>query len=257
MPLLSDTLKGWDEDTTQVDKTPAQLPLSIAKNINTVAALAQNDMFVPMRSRKDSSASKFMQGVEMSVKSLADVAPTLEMFGEEVQMGIGGYFGAKEEFIDRKKANIATLQRNLVRQQRERYRYTKQDTQQSLAFGLGQGLTNFALMYVTGGGASLGAKALLGVGAKTAAKVGATAGILSAVPLENVDQQSDRIKFDENGNVAFTVSVYVPTGVEPATVTTPAFVIVIYDVSFVPSVSLTSEYVYKPVPFVAPVIVKD
>ena len=204
MPLLSDTLKGWDEDTTQVDKTPAQLPLSIAKNINTVAALAQNDMFVPMRSRKDSSASKFMQGVEMSVKSLADVAPTLEMFGEEVQMGIGGYFGAKEEFIDRKKANIATLQRNLVRQQRERYRYTKQDTQQSLAFGLGQGLTNFALMYVTGGGASLGAKALLGVGAKTAAKVGATAGILSAVPLENVDQQSDRIKFDENGNVDAT-----------------------------------------------------
>ena len=204
MPLLSDTLKGWDEDTTQVDKTPAQLPLSIAKNINTVAALAQNDMFVPMRSRKDSSASKFMQGVEMSVKSLADVAPTLEMFGEEVQMGIGGYFGAKEEFIDRKKANIATLQRNLVRQQQERYRYTKQDTQQSLAFGLGQGVTNFALMYATGGGASLGAKALLGVGAKTAAKVGATAGILSAVPLENVEQQSDRIKFDAQGNVDAT-----------------------------------------------------
>lgn len=197
--LLDEAIKTKGD----VSKMPQYLPLSTVQNIETVSAVHQKaqQKGISLPNYKTSTAERLATGAAMAAVQLADVAPALELFGEEAQLGIGGYFGAKEDFIERKKLNIATLQRNLAAQQQNRMQGITAETADSWAFGIGEGLTNFALMYVTGGTASLGAKALLGASAKSAAKWGAAAGIASAIPLENIEQQSDRIKFDEQGNI--------------------------------------------------------
>lgn len=199
--LLDEAIKASNSDTA---KMPKYLPLSTAQKLETVSSINQKQKIDLPEYKVGTLERTFTGAATAAASMLSDTAPSLQLLNEEVQLGLGGYFGAKEEFINQKKANIVTLQRNLAAQQRNRMQGISQETADSWAFNIGSGVTNFALMYATGGGASLGAKALLGVGAKTAAKVGATAGILSAVPLENVEQQSDRIKFDEQGNVDAT-----------------------------------------------------
>lgn len=199
--LLDEAIKASNSDTA---KMPKYLPLSTAQKLETVSSINQKQKIDLPEYKVGTLERTFTGAATAAASMLSDTAPSLQLLNEEVQLGLGGYFGAKEEFINQKKANIVTLQRNLAAQQRNRMQGISKETADSWAFNIGSGLTNFALMYATGGGASLGAKALLGVGAKTAAKVGATAGILSAVPLENVEQQSDRIKFDEQGNVDAT-----------------------------------------------------
>ena len=185
-----------NESKKDISAMPKYLPLSTAQNIETVSALKQKQ-FVP--NYKTNTIERVYRGANQAIQQMADIAPALQLFGEETQLGLGGYFGAKEEFIDRKKANIATLQRNLVVQQQQRMQDVDKETADSWAFKIGQGVTNLGLMAI-GGGATAGARAL-GLGVTKAATVGATAAILSAVPLENIEQQSDRIKFDDKGNV--------------------------------------------------------
>lgn len=199
--LLDEAIKASNSDTA---KMPKYLPLSTAQKLETVSSINQKQKIDLPEYKVGTLERTFTGAATAAASMLSDTAPSLQLLNEEVQLGLGGYFGAKEEFINQKKANIVTLQRNLVAQQRNRMQGISKETADSWAFNIGSGVTNFALMYATGGGVSLGAKSLLGVGATTAAKVGATAGILSAVPLENIEQQSDRIKFDENGNVDAT-----------------------------------------------------
>lgn len=193
--LLDEAMNASNSD---VVKMPKYLPLATAQQMETVSSLKQK---ADLPSYKVGTAERLVRGANTALQSMADVAPALQLYGEEVQLGLGGYFGAKEDFIDRKKLNIETLQRNLAAAQQNRMQGTDEETANSWAFGIGQGLTNFALMYATGGVAAAGAKGLLGVAAQTATKIGAAAGIASAVPLENIEQQSDRIKFDEKGNI--------------------------------------------------------
>lgn len=199
--LLDEAIKASNSDTA---KMPKYLPLSTAQKLETVSSINQKQKIDLPEYKVGTLERTFTGAATAAASMLSDTAPSLQLLNEEVQLGLGGYFGAKEEFINQKKANIVTLQRNLAAQQRNRMQGISKETADSWAFNIGSGLTNLALMYATGGGVSLGAKSLLGVSATTAAKVGATAGILSAVPLENVEQQSDRIKFDENGNVDTT-----------------------------------------------------
>ncbi len=191
--LLEEALNASKSDTTQM---PKYLPLSTAQNIETVSALNEK---VQAPSYKVGTAERFMRGAGNAVAQMSLIAPALQLYGEETQLGLGGYFGAKEEFIDRKKLNIATLQRNLVAQQRNQARDIDAETADSWAFKIGSGITNLGMMAI-GGGVTSVAKAA-GMTAAKAAVVGATAGIASAIPLENIEQQSDRIKFDEKGNV--------------------------------------------------------
>ena len=191
--LLDEAINASKSDTTQM---PKYLPLSTAQRIETVSALSQK---VQAPSYKVGTAERFMRGAGNAVAQMALIAPALQLYGEEAQLGLGGYFGAKEEYIDRKKLNIATLQRNLVAQQQTQFQDLDQETADSWAFKIGSGVTNLATM-VIGGGVTSVAKAA-GMTAAKAAVVGATAGIASAIPLENIEQQSDRIKLDAQGNV--------------------------------------------------------
>ena len=191
--LLDEAINASKSDTTQM---PKYLPLSTAQRIETVSALSQK---VQAPSYKVGTAERFMRGAGNAVAQMALIAPALQLYGEEAQLGLGGYFGAKEEYIDRKKLNIATLQRNLVAQQQTQFQDLDQETADSWAFKIGSGVTNLATMAIGGGTTALARGA--GMAATKAAVVGATAGIVSAIPLENIEQQSDRIKLDAQGNV--------------------------------------------------------
>ena len=173
--LLDEAIKASNSDTA---KMPKYLPLSTAQKLETVSSINQKQK-IDLPEYKVGTLERTFTGAAIAAASmLSDTAPSLQLLNEEVQLGLGGYFGAKEEFINQKKANIVTLQRNLAAQQRNRMQGISQETADSWAFNIGSGVTNFALMYATGGGASLGAKAMLGVGAKTAAKRQKNGGIM-------------------------------------------------------------------------------
>lgn len=192
--LLDEAINAGQKDTT---KMPKFLPLSTAKQMETVSAVKKR---VPTPEYKNNFAERMAAGVAYGVAQMADIAPSLELLGEETKLGIGGYFGAKEAYLERKALNIATLQRNLAAAQQNRVKDVGADTANSFAFKVGAAVPNLAMMMIPAGGAMKGAQ-LLGAGAKTAAAIGAGAGIAAAIPFENTEQQSDRIKFDEAGNV--------------------------------------------------------
>jgi hypothetical protein len=193
--LLDEALKeGYNTD---VAKMPKYLPLSTAKNIETVSAIRQNSN-IP--NYKTGTAERFLRGANQAIMQMDEILPSLQLYGETAQMSIGGYFGASEEFIDRKKLNILTAQRNIVAKQQERLQNVDAETADSWAFGIGQGAANFGLMLLGGGFAGAGAKALGATATKQiAAKT--VAGLTANVLLENVEQQSERINIDENGEI--------------------------------------------------------
>lgn len=192
--LLEEAMNAGKSD---VSTMPKFLPLSTAQKMSTVSS-ANQKRNVP--NYKAGFAEKLRNGIEYGVAQATELAPALQLYGEEIQLGLGGYFGADESFVSRKKLNIATLQRNIAYQQRNKAENYSNDTLNSMPFKIGAAIPNFAMMAGVAM-ATQGVGLSLGLSAGAATTAGGTAGILSAIPAENVEQQSDRIKFDEKGNV--------------------------------------------------------
>lgn len=170
-----------------VDTMPKAIPMSQAEQIDTTESILN-----AIPDYRDNKIERFAKGLYSGLDTVRDVLPAIELFGRNADLAIGGYFGASEEEVSRKTMNIATIQRNLMANQKDRNEYTSTETADSWAFGIGQGAANLLMMYASGGAAGAIVKG-------TAAK--AVAGIVTGTALENVEQQSERIPVNELGEL--------------------------------------------------------
>lgn len=179
----------------QVDKMPQSITLEQATRRDDLSSI-----FQALPSYKDNSLERFAKGAISGFESMTDVIPSLEIYGQQIDMAVGGYFGAKPETINRKALNLATSYRNLQASQQERYKYSNPEDLNSWAYGIGQGAFNYGLMLVGGGLVGAGAKA---AGASAAAQITAktATGLGANVLLENVEQQSERMPLNKENQV--------------------------------------------------------
>ena len=178
-----------------IDKMPKSISLEQATRRDDL-----NSILEAMPSYKDNPMERFAKGAISGLQSMSDIVPSLEIYGQQVDLAIGGYFGAKPETIERKALNLATSYRNLQAKQQERFKYTNPEDANSWAFGIGQGAFNYGLMLVGGGLVGAGVKA---AGASAAAKIAATSatGLTANALLENVEQQSERMPLNQKNQV--------------------------------------------------------
>lgn len=188
MPLTLEEALG--QINKNVDAMPKVMPLSQAEQIDTTESILN-----AIPSYRDNKIERFAKGLYSGLDATRDLLPALELYGRNADLAIGGYFGASQEEVSRKAMNIATIQRNLIANQKDRSAYTSQETAESWAFGIGQGVANLLMMYASGGVVGGVVKGAGAVAAKTAA------GIATGVALENVEQQSERIPLNKQGEV--------------------------------------------------------
>ncbi len=190
--LLEDAIRERQE---QVDRMPKNITLQQAEEIDTM-----NSILEALPKYKTTSMQRFTAGVTTALEGFADVAPAIEIYGRKADLAIGGYFGASPETIERKQLNLATAMRNFQKAQQDRFKYTRSEDTDSLAFGLGQGAVNYGTMLVGGFGVGTTARAL-GLGAARTAAAETTAGLVANAAFENVEQQSERIPTNKNGEI--------------------------------------------------------
>ena len=170
-----------------VDTMPKAISMSQAEQIDTTESILN-----AIPEYRDNKIERFAKGLYAGLDTVRDVLPSIELYGKNADLAIGGYFGASEEEISRKAMNIATIQRNLMANQKDRAEYTSEETAESFAYGLGQGAANLLMMYASGGAAGAVAKS---VAAKTAV------GIATGTALENIEQQSERMPVNKLGEL--------------------------------------------------------
>ncbi len=170
-----------------VDTMPKAIPMSQAEQIDTTESILN-----AIPEYRDNKIERFAKGLYAGLDTVRDVLPAIELYGKNADLAIGGYFGASEEEISRKAMNIATIQRNLMANQKDRAEYTSEETAESFAYGLGQGAANLLMMYASGGATGAVVK---GVAAKTAV------GIATGTALENIEQQSERMPVNKLGEL--------------------------------------------------------
>lgn len=170
-----------------VDTMPKAISMSQAEQIDTTESILN-----AIPEYRDNKIERFAKGLYAGLDSVKDVLPSIELYGRNADLAIGGYFGASEEEISRKTMNIATIQRNLMANQKDRAEYTSEETAESFAYGLGQGAANLLMMYASGGATGAVVK---GVAAKTAV------GIATGTALENIEQQSERMPVNKLGEL--------------------------------------------------------
>lgn len=170
-----------------VDTMPKAISMSQAEQIDTTESILN-----AIPEYRDNKIERFAKGLYAGLDTVRDVLPAIELYGRNADLAIGGYFGASEEEISRKAMNIATIQRNLMANQKDRAEYTSEETAESFAYGLGQGAANLLMMYASGGATGAVVK---GVAAKTAV------GIATGTALENIEQQSERMPVNKLGEL--------------------------------------------------------
>lgn len=170
-----------------VDTMPKAIPMSQAEQIDTTESILN-----AIPEYRDNKIERFAKGLYAGLDTVRDVLPAIELYGKNAKLAIGGYFGDSEEEISRKAMNIATIQRNLMANQKDRAEYTSKETAESFAYGLGQGAANLLMMYASGGAAGAVAKSV-------AAK--AAVGIATGTALENIEQQSERMPVNKLGEL--------------------------------------------------------
>lgn len=179
MQTLEEQIRATQQKN--IDKIPQNITLEQATRRDDL-----NSVLNALPSYKDNSLQRFAKGAITGLQSLNDVAPAVEIYGRQVDLAIGGYFGAKPKTIERKALNLSTAYRNLQAAQKERYKYSNPEDTNSLAYGLGQGAVNYGMM-------------LLGSGATASAKV--ATGLVANALLENVEQQSERMPLNKNNEI--------------------------------------------------------
>lgn len=210
--LLEDAMR---ERLEQVEKMPQNITLRQAEDIDTM-----NSILNAIPKYKASKTERFMSGLSTGIEGFADIVPAIEIYGRKADLAIGGYFGASPETIERKQLNLATAVRNFQKVQQDRFKYTRAEDTDSLAFGLGQGVVNYGTMLVGGFGVGTTARAL-GMGAAKTAAAETAAGLIANAAFENVEQQSERIPAGTNGNI--DINQITPQWAAKSTVGTTAY----------------------------------
>lgn len=146
--------------------------------------------------------ARFGAGVVRGFESLEDIPEQVELFGDEISYGLGGYFGDDEKEINRKRSNIDTAIRNLEEIRKERDRYSSAKEQESLAFGVGEGVPSYAIAlaggYVGGSLAKLAGAAEKGITASATA-----AGLASMAPQQFGSEVQQRLPRTETGEIDY------------------------------------------------------
>lgn len=146
------------------------------------------------------SVTKFATGVVNTIRDMQDMPEQLQIFGNRLSFGFGGYFGDTPEETERKRLNLVTAERNLDAAQRERYQFTSGKEQESIAYGVGGGVVSYGSMLVSGGVAGGAAKAL-GASAKVAGALTEAAGITTMGTMELAGAVQDKTKRTEQGEI--------------------------------------------------------
>lgn len=146
------------------------------------------------------SVTKFATGVVNTIRDMQDMPEQLQIFGNRLSFGFGGYFGDTPEETERKRLNLVTAERNLDAAQRERYQFTSGKEQESIAYGVGGGVVSYGSMLVSGGVAGGAAKAL-GTSAKVAGALTEAAGITTMGTMELAGAVQDKTRRTEQGEI--------------------------------------------------------
>lgn len=146
------------------------------------------------------SVTKFATGVVNTIRDMQDMPEQLQIFGNRLSFGFGGYFGDTPEETERKRLNLVTAERNLDAAQRERYQFTSGKEQESIAYGVGGGVVSYGSMLVSGGAAGGVAKAL-GASAKVAGALTEAAGITTMGTMELAGAVQDKTRRTEQGEI--------------------------------------------------------
>lgn len=146
------------------------------------------------------SVTKFATGVVNTIRDMQDMPEQLQIFGNRLSFGFGGYFGDTPEETERKRLNLVTAERNLDAAQRERYQFTSGKEQESIAYGVGGGVVSYGSMLVSGGVAGGAAKAL-GASAKVAGALTEAAGITTMGTMELTGAVQDKTRRTEQGEI--------------------------------------------------------
>lgn len=162
---------------TEIDKPVSRLFASDAERIMKPT----KEVTLPDYER--GTFEKAYVGALDTITSMGDLPEAIEIFGDRISYGFSQYFGSDIEAIDRKKSNLVTAERNLLNQQKERYRFKSPTETDSLSYAIGSGAVSYGSMLFTSG---LGYVAGLG-------KAGATAlGITAMTAQEFPSQVSSR-----------------------------------------------------------------
>nr|DAE46842.1 MAG TPA: crystallin beta/gamma motif-containing protein [Caudoviricetes sp.] len=146
------------------------------------------------------SVTKFATGVVNTIRDMQDMPEQLQIFGNRLSFGFGGYFGDTPEETERKRLNLVTAERNLDAAQRERYKFTSGKEQESLAYGVGGGVVSYGTMLVSGGTVG-GAAKVLGASAKVAGALTEAAGIATMGTMELAGAVQDKTRRTEEGEI--------------------------------------------------------
>ena len=196
--------EALNQKEQNVDVMPKNITMQQATEIDTWESLVygtNRPNIVSVGSYQDNFGERITKGFNVAIDSaIKDTIPALQLGLANADMAIGGYFGTSEEQVKRKQLNIATLQRNLLTNQKERYKYITPQTANSWSFGFGQGAGNLLTMYASGGIAG-GAVKGIGLSATKSLALKSATGIATGIALENIEQQSERIPLTEQGDV--------------------------------------------------------
>ena len=192
MQTLEEQAKQLQKNVTQM---PKSMPLNQATQIDNMQSVLN-----AIPTYKDNAMQRFAKGAIAGLEGMVDVVPAIKIYGQQANLAMGGYFGAKPETIERKALNLATSYRNFQATQQERYKYSNPEDTNSMAYGLGQGAFNYGLMLVGGGLAGGTAKAL-GATAAREITIKSAAGLTANALLENVEQQSERMPLNAENEV--------------------------------------------------------
>lgn len=146
------------------------------------------------------SVTKFATGVVNTIRDMQDMPEQLQIFGNRLSFGFGGYFGDTPEETERKRLNLITAERNLDAAQRERYQFSSGKEQESLSYGVGGGVVSYGTMLVSGGVVGGTAK-VLGAGAKVAGALTEAAGIATMGTMELAGAVQDKTRRTEEGEI--------------------------------------------------------
>lgn len=172
-------LSGSEAEDFEYKREDLQKPIKHYTMAN--AEQIQNYEFKPYQ-YKTGIVGQAVSGVVHGVEELGSVPQKLDLYGKNLLLAIGGYFGNDPKEIERKEQNLETAYRNYLEMSEDRYKYLSPKEMDSLAFKLGANVPNYTVLL-------------------TAAYLSGGSALAAGGLMELSDQITQEIPLDENGEL--------------------------------------------------------